>query len=196
MFTQVEIHVLQIKVFPQVEIHLLQIQVFNQVEIHFLSTLPTFLLPQLELLSLYHLVIQFWYHLRAPLCLDPLCLVWVSIVRVKAQTSPCLEHAYFSTCRKVIKAFLSRNTTLHEGNVGRLGVRYTFFGDAVLNSSTLKGKGSRPGLHPKHMETLMSVIHNQHPFSLISMTDFRHKIKPKIECAITDYMKPKSKKAV
>ena len=98
----------------------------------------------------------------------------------------------------VIKAFLLKNkNTLDINNVGKLGIglaRYSFFGDEVLKISSLKGKGSRPGLDPKALHDLMSVIHNQHPFSQLSMTDFLQKIKPKIERSLTDYLKPKNLK--
>lgn len=44
----------------------------------------------------------------------------------------------------VINAFIQKYHTL-DINVGRLGVllaKYSFFGDAVLDGSTLKGKGN------------------------------------------------------
>ena len=101
--------------------------------------------------------------------------------------------------KRVIKAFLSKNNILDISNVGRLGVllaRYSFFGDELLQGSTLKGKGSRPGLDPNIIDTLMAVIHNEHPFSLLNMTEFRQKIRPKIERSLTDFLKPKLKKAI
>ena len=98
----------------------------------------------------------------------------------------------------VINAFMVKNdNTLDVNNVGRLAVllaRYTFFGDGVLQESTLKGKGKRPGLDPRIIDSLISTIHNRHPFSLMSITDFRKKIRPKIERSLTDFLKPKSKK--
>ena len=83
-------------------------------------------------------------------------------------------------------------------NVGRLGVllaRYTYFGDELLHDCTLKGKGNRPGLDPNVIDSLMSTIHNRHPFSLMSAAEFRAKVQPKVKRALTDFLKPKSKKA-
>ena len=98
----------------------------------------------------------------------------------------------------VMTAFMQRNNnTLDINNVGRLGVllaRYTFFGDDILQDSTLKGKGKRPGLDKTVIDLLMSTIHNRHPFSLMSATEFRTKIRPKVERALTDFLKPKPKR--
>ena len=100
----------------------------------------------------------------------------------------------------VINAFmLKNNNTLDVNNVGRLGVllaRYTFFGDELLQESSLKGKGKRPGLDPKVLDSLVATIHNRHPFSMMTLSDFRNKIRPKIERALTDFLKPKPKNRV
>ena len=97
----------------------------------------------------------------------------------------------------VINAFIQKYRALDVNNVGRLGVllaRYSFFGDAVLDGSTLKGKGNRPGLDQNKLDQLMLVIHNRDPFSLLSLTDFQTRIQPKILRALTDSLKPKKKK--
>ena len=39
-----------------------------------------------------------------------------------------------------------------------------FFGDDVMQGSTLKGKGNRTGLDPHKLEVLMSVIHERSAF--------------------------------
>ena len=96
-----------------------------------------------------------------------------------------------------MSSFMLKNNTLDVSNVGRLGVllaQHTFFGDEVLQESTLKGKGKRPGLDPSIFDSLVSTIHNRHPFSAMSLEEFRRKIRPKIERSLTDFLKPKSKK--
>ena len=63
----------------------------------------------------------------------------------------------------VINAFSKKYTTLDSSNVGRLGVllaRYCFFGDHVLQESTLKGKGKRPPLDTKTYECF--IVYPQH----------------------------------
>ena len=80
-------------------------------------------------------------------------------------------------------------------NVGRFGVllaRCCFFGDDVLQTSTLKGrgKGSRPGLDPHKLHALMMEIHRQPAFSSLSMDDFNRTVKVKIEQSLRDYLKP------
>lgn len=66
----------------------------------------------------------------------------------------------------VIKAFMLKNgNSLDLNNVGRLGVllaRYTFFGDGILQESTLKGKGKRRGLDPK-MHTIHTFFFDGSP---------------------------------
>ena len=97
----------------------------------------------------------------------------------------------------VINAFMVKNNTLGVSNVGRLGVllaRYTFFSDEVLQESTLKGMQKRPGLDPSIFDSLVLTIHNRHPFSAMSLEEFRMKIWPKIECSLLDFLKPKSKR--
>ena len=94
----------------------------------------------------------------------------------------------------VINAFMLKNNTLDVSNVGRLGVllaRYTFFGDEVLQESTLKGKGKRPGLDTSIFDSLVSTIHNRHQFSAMSLEEFRRKIRPKIERSLTDFQNQK-----
>ena len=52
-------------------------------------------------------------------------------------------------------------------NVGRVGVvlaRFSFFGDDVLQVSTLKGKGSKLALNAHKLEALYSFMHNREPF--------------------------------
>ena len=67
----------------------------------------------------------------------------------------------------VINAFLQKNgNSLDMNNVGLLGVllaQYTYFGDELLQECTLKGKGNRPGLDPKVIESLMATIHKRVP---------------------------------
>ena len=97
----------------------------------------------------------------------------------------------------VINAFLLKNNILDVSNVGRLAVllaRYTFFGDEVLQESTLKGRGKRRGLDPHIIDSLVSTIHNRRPFSVMSLAEFRKNVRPKIERSLTDFLKPKSKK--
>ena len=65
--------------------------------------------------------------------------------------------------------------------------RCSFFGDDVLQVSTLKGKGSRP-LDTHKLEALRSTIHNQLP--LMSKEEFGAFVRPKVECALRDYLKP------
>ena len=96
----------------------------------------------------------------------------------------------------VINAFMQKYSTLDVTNVGRLGVllaKYSYFGDAVLEGSTLKGKGNRPGFDQNKLDQLMLVIHNKHPFSLLSLAEFQARIQPKILRALTDSLKPKKK---
>ena len=98
---------------------------------------------------------------------------------------------------KVINYFLSKYEALDLGNVGRLAVflaRYSFFGDDVLRESTLKGKGNRPGLNNNVIESLVATVNNQYPFSLMSVNEFCQTVRPKIERALTDFVKPRSKK--
>ena len=81
----------------------------------------------------------------------------------------------------------------------RLGVllaRYTFFGDELLQESSLKGKGKRPGLDPNVLDSLMLTVHSKHPFSILTLADFCKKIQPKIERSLTDFLKPKQKKTL
>lgn len=82
----------------------------------------------------------------------------------------------------VINAFMLKTATLHVNNVGRLAVllaRYAYYGDEVLQESTLKGKGKRPGLDPKVFDLLVSNIRNRHPFSLTSPAVFERKFDQK-----------------
>ena len=86
-------------------------------------------------------------------------------------------------------------------NVGRFGVllaRCSFFGDDILQVSTLKGKGNRRGLDPYKLESLLSEIHKR-AFAEMSRDEFSYKIQPKVERALRDYLKPSgssSKKTV
>jgi hypothetical protein len=85
------------------------------------------------------------------------------------------------------------NNTLDANNVGRLGVllaRYTFVGDELPQESLLKGKSKRPGLDPKVLNLLVAAIHNRHPFSMMTLSDFRNTIRPEIERALIDFLKP------
>ena len=75
-------------------------------------------------------------------------------------------------------------------NVGCFAIllaRCSFFGDDVLQVSTLKGKGSCP-LDTHKLEALRSTIHNQLP--LMSKEEFGAIVRPKVECASRDYLKP------
>ena len=78
------------------------------------------------------------------------------------------------------------------GRFGVLLARCCFFGDDVLQTSTLKGrgKGSRPGLDPHKFHALMMEIHRQPAFSSLSMDDFNRTVKVKIEQSLRDYLKP------
>ena len=92
-----------------------------------------------------------------------------------------------------------KGKSINESNVARLGVllaRCCFFGDDVLQQSTLKGKGSCRALEPHKLELLLSEIHKK-AFAHISRDEFGIKIQPKIERALRDYLKPSrlSKKA-
>ena len=81
---------------------------------------------------------------------------------------------------------------IDSSNVGRFGVllaRCSFFGDDVLQVSTLKGKGNRRGLDPHKLESLLSEIHKR-AFSEMSRDEFSYKIQPKVERALRDYLKP------
>ena len=96
----------------------------------------------------------------------------------------------------VINAFSKKYTTLDSSNVGRLGVllaHYCFFGDRVLQESTLKGKGKRPPLDTKTYECLISCIHSTHPYSLMNKVEFRDKIRPKVQRALVDFLKKNNK---
>ena len=80
-------------------------------------------------------------------------------------------------------------------NVGRFGVllaRCCFFGDDVLQMSTLKGKGkgNRPALDANKLNALMMEIHQRPPFLSLSMDDFNRTVKVKIEQSLRDYLKP------
>lgn len=90
-----------------------------------------------------------------------------------------------------------KNRSLDIRNVGRLGVllaRCVFFGDDVMQGSTLKGKGNRPGLDPHKLEALMSVIHERPAFRNMSKEEFAANVQPRIERSLRDSLKPSSKK--
>ena len=85
-----------------------------------------------------------------------------------------------------------KGKSINESNVARLGVllaRCCFFGDDVMQQSTLKGKGSRHALEPHKLESLLLEIHKK-AFSHISRDEFGIKIQPKIERALRDHLKP------
>ena len=72
---------------------------------------------------------------------------------------------------------------IDSSNVGRFGVllvRCSFFGDDVLQVSTLKGKGNHRGFDPHKLESLLSEIHKR-AFSEMSRDEFSYKIQPKVE---------------
>ena len=66
------------------------------------------------------------------------------------------------------------------GCVGVLLVHCVFFGDDVMQGSTLKGKGNRPGLDPHKLEALMSVIHERPAFRNMSKEEFAANVQPRI----------------
>ena len=83
-------------------------------------------------------------------------------------------------------------------NVGRVGValaRFSFFGDDVLQVSTLKGKGSKPALNAHKLEALYSFMHNREPFCHFSRKEFDSLIKGKIEGALKDHLKSPSNRS-
>ena len=94
-----------------------------------------------------------------------------------------------------VEAKAKQGKHLSLSNVGRFGVllaRCCFFGDDVLQTSTLKGrgKGSCPGLDPHKLHALMMEIHREPAFSNLSMDDFNKTVKVKIEQSLRDYLKP------
>lgn len=77
-------------------------------------------------------------------------------------------------------------------NVGRLAVllaRCSYFGDDVLQVSTLRGKGNRRGLDPHKLKSLLTEVHRK-AFPLLTQEDFMAKVQTKIEQALRDYLKP------
>ena len=144
----------------------------------------TYMCIHLVYIYLFHFVVLFIFTIEYPL----------------ADQSPAITHSTCSLSSKeelnriprgdiaadvIITAFMQRNNnTLDINNVGRLGVllaRYTFFGDDIHK---------KPGLDRTVIDLLMSTIHTRHPFSLMSATEFRTKIRPKVERALTDFLKP------
>lgn len=84
-----------------------------------------------------------------------------------------------------------KNKPLDVNSVGRFAIllaRCCFFGDDVLQISTLKGKGNRRPLDTHKLESLMSTIHEQLPS--MSMEEFCATVRPKVERALRDYLKP------
>ena len=85
-----------------------------------------------------------------------------------------------------------KGKNIDASNVGRFGVllaRCSFFGDDVLQVSTLKGKGNRRGLDPHKLESLLSEIHKR-AFQDMSREEFSSNVQPKIERSLRDYLKP------
>ena len=77
-------------------------------------------------------------------------------------------------------------------NVGRFAVllaRCSYFGDDVLQVSTLKGKGNRRGLDTHKLKSLLTDVHGK-AFPYMSQEDFTAKVQSKIEQALRDYLKP------
>lgn len=86
-----------------------------------------------------------------------------------------------------------RNRQLDLSNVGRFAIllaRCCFFGDDVLQVSSLKGKGGRQALDAHKMEALMSVIHEQQPFVNLSKEEFSATVQKRVERSLRDYLKP------
>ena len=76
--------------------------------------------------------------------------------------------------------------------IGKIAValaRYSFFGDDVLQVSTLKGKGSKRALDAHKLEALHSFLHSVQPFSNLRKNEFNLLVKGKIDGALKDHLK-------